>query len=52
MPIEPETDLEAFKVATNKALDKARESSEELKDLVEAAQKAKVMFYLDFYRPT
>ena len=36
MPIEPETDIEAFKVATNKALDKARESAEELKDLVEA----------------
>ena len=53
MPIEPETEsLEAFKVASNSALLKARKSAEELKDLVEAAQKAKVMFYLDFDRPT
>ena len=51
MPIEPEAEsLEAFKVATNSALLEVRKSAEELKDLVEAAQKAKVMSYLDFDR--
>ena len=49
MPIEPEAEsLEAFKVATNSALSEAQKSAEELKDLIEAAEKAKVMFHLDF----
>ena len=50
MPIDPETAelLEAFKVATNSALLEAQKSAEELKDLIEAAEKAKVMVHLDF----
>ena len=50
MPIKPEAaeSLEAFKVATNSALLKAQKSAEELKDLIEAAEKAKVMVHLDF----
>ena len=41
MPIDPETaeSLEAFKVATNSALLEAQKIAEELKDLIEAAEK-------------
>ena len=49
MPVDPVTfeSLEAFKAATNSALLEAQNSAEELKDLIEAAEKAMVIVHLD-----